>query len=71
MQLSRAQQILSSQDKINVEWNGVPVWIDSVDTNQATVKVHVEHQPAQTKVVSVEQLQEVQETESGARRLYP
>jgi len=60
MQLSRAQQIVSSQDKINVEWNGVPVWIDSVDSDQATAKVHVEHQPAQTKVVSVEQLQEVQ-----------
>lgn len=60
MQLSRAQQIVSSQDRINVEWNGVPVWIDSVDSDQATAKVHVEHQPAQTKVVSVEQLQEVQ-----------
>lgn len=60
MQVFRAQEIVSSNDKINVELNGISVWIDSVDAEKATAKVHVENQPADTKVVSVEELQEVQ-----------
>jgi small acid-soluble spore protein H (minor) len=60
MNLIRAQQILDSRDKVDVELNGVSVWIDSVDPEGATAKVHVEDQPADTKVVSVQELQEVQ-----------
>ncbi|MDF2964330.1 MAG: spore protein [Paenibacillus sp.] len=60
MKLYRAQEILQSEAKIAVELNGVPVWIDSVDAQQETAKIHVEQQPADSRVVSVEELQEVQ-----------
>jgi small acid-soluble spore protein H (minor) len=60
MNVDRAQEILRSKDKIQVELNGVSVWIDSVDSGKQTAKVHAEDNPADVKVVSVEQLQEVQ-----------
>ncbi|NOU94594.1 small, acid-soluble spore protein, H family [Paenibacillus sp. LMG 31456] len=60
MKVYRAQEILQSDAKIEVELNGVSVWIDSVDPTQETAKVHVKQKPADTKVVSVEELQEVQ-----------
>jgi small acid-soluble spore protein H (minor) len=60
MQVSRAQDILKSDEKIDVELNGVAVWIDSVDAENKTAKVHVEHNPADTRVVSVEELQEIE-----------
>jgi small acid-soluble spore protein H (minor) len=60
VKLYRAQEILQSEAKIEVELNGVSVWIDSVDAEQKTAKIHVEQQPADARVVSVEELQEVQ-----------
>lgn len=60
MKLYRAQEILQSEAKIDVELNGVSVWIDSVDPEKETAKVHVEQQPADSRVVPVEQLQEIQ-----------
>ncbi|MBE1447380.1 H-type small acid-soluble spore protein [Paenibacillus sp. OAS669] len=60
MKLYRAQEILKSEEKIDVELNGVSVWIDSVDLEKETAKVHVELQPADSRVVPVDQLQEVQ-----------
>ncbi|MCR8636688.1 MULTISPECIES: H-type small acid-soluble spore protein [Paenibacillus] len=60
MKLYRAQEILQSEAKIEVELNGVSVWIDSVDPAQETAKVHEEQRPAEARVVSVEELQEVQ-----------
>jgi small acid-soluble spore protein H (minor) len=59
MQVQRAQEILTLDNKIDVELNGVPVWIDSVDPQKETAKVHNEENPGETKIVSVEQLQEV------------
>ncbi|MFH5186471.1 small, acid-soluble spore protein, H family [Paenibacillus sp. TAB 01] len=59
MKVFRAQEILQSEAKIEVELHGVSVWIDSVDAEQETAKVHVEHQPADAKVVAVEELQEI------------
>ncbi|ULL13647.1 H-type small acid-soluble spore protein [Paenibacillus sp. H1-7] len=60
MKLYRAQEILQSEAKIDVELKGVPVWIDSVDADKETAKVHVEHQPADSRVVPVKELQEIQ-----------
>ncbi|MCS7463244.1 H-type small acid-soluble spore protein [Paenibacillus doosanensis] len=60
MKVYRAQEILQSDAKIEVELNGVAVWIDSVDADQATAKIHVEDRPADARIVAVEQLQEVQ-----------
>lgn len=59
MNLYRAQQILSSDEKINVELNGVSVWIDSINAEEKTAKVHAEHQPADTRAVPLEELEEV------------
>jgi small acid-soluble spore protein H (minor) len=59
MQVQRAQEILTLDNKIDVELNGVPVWIDSVDPQKETAKVHYEENPGEAKTVSVEQLQEV------------
>ncbi|TBL78696.1 H-type small acid-soluble spore protein [Paenibacillus thalictri] len=59
MQVFRAQEILGSENIIAVELNGVSVWIDSVDTQKKTAKVHTENNPADAKVVAVEELQEI------------
>jgi len=60
MNVHRALEILQADQKIDVELNGVAVWIDSVDETQATAKIHDEERPAAARVVSVEQLQEIQ-----------
>ncbi|AEI45852.1 H-type small acid-soluble spore protein [Paenibacillus mucilaginosus] len=59
MKVFRAQEILRAEDRIEVELNGVSVWIDSVDPEKETAKVHVEDQPADSRVVPVDELQEV------------
>lgn len=59
MDANRAQEIVSSKDDITVKWNGVSVWIDSVDPAEATADVHAENDPHNRQTVSVEQLQEV------------
>ncbi|WP_426449827.1 H-type small acid-soluble spore protein [Paenibacillus sp. S-38] len=59
MKVFRAQEILRAEDRIQVELNGVSVWIDSVDPEKETAKVHVEEQPADSRVVPVDELQEV------------
>jgi small acid-soluble spore protein H (minor) len=60
METDRAQQIMEAHEKIGVVHNGVYVWIDSVDSNKGTAKVHVEDNPRDAKIVPVEQLMEVQ-----------
>ncbi|BFT75402.1 MULTISPECIES: H-type small acid-soluble spore protein [Paenibacillus] len=59
MNLHRAQEILAADEKITVELNGVPVWIDSVDSNKALAKVHAEENPADSRLVTVQELEEV------------
>jgi len=60
MKLYRAKEILADERKISVELNGVPVWIDSVDADKQQVKVHAEDNPANTRTVDAQELQEVQ-----------
>ncbi|GLI03976.1 hypothetical protein YDYSG_00060 [Paenibacillus tyrfis] len=60
MKVYRAQEIMKAEEKVSVELNGVSVWIDSVDPEQETAKVHVEDRPADARVVPVDELQEVQ-----------
>ncbi|MNH45484.1 acid-soluble spore protein H [compost metagenome] len=60
MKVDRALQILQTDHKIDVELNGVAVWIDSVDTASKTAKIHDEDRPADAKVVPVDQLQEIE-----------
>lgn len=59
MNMNRAHEIINSDEKINVTLDGVSVWIDSIDTNKETAKVHVETIPSDKRVVPVAQLQEV------------
>ncbi|GIP34018.1 H-type small acid-soluble spore protein [Paenibacillus sp. J2TS4] len=59
MDLLRAKEILDSENKINVELNGERIWIDSIDTESNTAKVHKEHQPEDMKFVPLEELHEV------------
>jgi small acid-soluble spore protein H (minor) len=59
MQVNRAQEILALEDRITVELNGVSIWIDSVDSEKQTAKVHTEDNPADARTVSVDELQEV------------
>lgn len=59
MNLHRAQEILAADEKITVEHNGVPVWIDSVDPSKSLVKVHAEENPADSRLVTVQELEEI------------
>lgn len=59
MDVSRAQEILASEQKINVELNGMAIWIDSVNLKKKTAKIHAEENPAHTRTVTVDDLQEV------------
>lgn len=58
MELTRAKQILNAEQTIKVSYNGQPVWIDTIDTESSTARIHMEHQPDSIHTVSVEQLQE-------------
>ncbi|MDA5107649.1 MULTISPECIES: H-type small acid-soluble spore protein [Brevibacillus] len=58
MDVKRAQEILRSSDKIEVQYKGQPVWIDGVDERTATARVHAEGNPANSMTVEVGQLVE-------------
>lgn len=59
MDISRAKEILKTDRTIDVKLDGVPVWINSVDTATSTVNVHLKNNPANQRNVPAEQLQEV------------
>jgi len=59
MDAKRAQQILNTEQTIDVKLDGVPVWIDSVDTSSNIATVHVKNNPNNQKKVSLDELQEV------------
>ncbi|MFD0697581.1 H-type small acid-soluble spore protein [Paenibacillus sp. GCM10027628] len=59
MNIHRAQEIIAADEKINVELNGLPVWIDSVDAAKEVAKVHAEQNPADARTVAVRELEEV------------
>ncbi|CAJ1001191.1 MULTISPECIES: H-type small acid-soluble spore protein [Bacillales] len=58
MDVKRAQEILRSSEKIEVQYKGQPVWIDGVDERTATARVHIEGNPANSMAVEVGQLEE-------------
>ncbi|MBD0379657.1 H-type small acid-soluble spore protein [Paenibacillus sedimenti] len=59
MNVHRAQEIIATNEKINVELNGTPVWIDSVDSTMELARVHAEQNPADARTVAVQELKEV------------
>jgi small acid-soluble spore protein H (minor) len=58
MNVKRAREIVQSKDTITVTYQGTKVWIDGVDENSATARIHVENNPDEEKVVAVDLLQE-------------
>ncbi len=58
MDYSRAQEIVQSKAKIQVAFNGEAVWIDELDQQANTARVHTERNPADTQVVPIDQLVE-------------
>lgn len=59
MEMKRAKQILSSSADITVHYNGVSVWIDSVDEGGNTATVHLREGRKENNVVPVGELREV------------
>ena len=58
MNVERAHQILHSAEKVNVTWQGRSVWIDSVDAESGTARVHAENNPNEVMNVPVRELRE-------------
>ncbi|MFM1654948.1 H-type small acid-soluble spore protein [Brevibacillus sp. B_LB10_24] len=56
MDTVRAEEIMASTETIKVECEGVPVWIDGVDRQTNTARVHVQNNPQEQKTVPVNQL---------------
>ncbi|GEN36319.1 MULTISPECIES: H-type small acid-soluble spore protein [Aneurinibacillus] len=60
METKRAQEILQSPEKIDVGFEGVPVWIDSVDEQSKTARVHTMDNPTERKTVALSELKELE-----------
>ncbi len=58
MNVTRAQEIVKSRDKIEVTYQGKSVWIDGIDENSQMARVHVEENPQESMTVAVDQLTE-------------
>jgi small acid-soluble spore protein H (minor) len=59
MDVTRAQEIIQSKQRIGVEFEGAAVWIDQVDEQSKTARVHSETNPDEQKTVAVQELREV------------
>ncbi|MCP8969497.1 H-type small acid-soluble spore protein [Ectobacillus ponti] len=59
MDVNRVKQILSSPSHVRVEYNGVPVWIESCDESNGIANVHDVKNPDETVEVSITELQEM------------
>jgi len=59
MDLNRAQQIIEAEDKIDVQVDGMSVWIEGIDAQSKTARVHPEGEPEDKRTVAIEDLQEM------------
>jgi small acid-soluble spore protein H (minor) len=59
MDSNRIKQILSSSNKVKVEFEGISVWIDSFDENTQNACVHDLEFPEEQVTVSAKDLKEV------------
>jgi small acid-soluble spore protein H (minor) len=59
MDILRANQIIESPNKVEVRYQGVPVWIDSINKETQTARVHTEANPNDEKTVPVRDLKEM------------
>lgn len=58
MDLKRVKQILSSSSRIDVTYQGVPVWIESCDETSRLANVHDIKTPDETVQVDITALEE-------------
>ncbi|TLS37903.1 H-type small acid-soluble spore protein [Pseudalkalibacillus caeni] len=59
MNINRAKQIISSPAEIDVQYHGVSVWLQNVNEEAATVRVHSKDNPDDERDVNVEELNEL------------
>lgn len=59
MDVKRVKQILSSSAEIDVEYNGVSVWIDSLNEEDQTAMVHLQGPLEEKSTVEITELKEV------------
>ncbi len=59
MDLNRAQQIIEAEEKIDVQVDGMSVWIEGIDAQSKTARVHPEGEPEDKRTVAIEDLQEM------------
>lgn len=60
MDVDRAQEIIQSKQKIDVQVDGTSVWIEGVDARSGTARVYAEGNPQDKRTVAVDELQEIQ-----------
>jgi len=60
MDLNRAQEILQSKNIIDVQMDGISVWIEGVDAQSGTARIYPEDNPQDKQTVNVNDLTEVQ-----------
>ncbi len=60
MEIKRAQEIVQSHEKIDVGFEGVQVWIDSVDAQSKTARIHTMENPTDRKTVALSELKELE-----------
>jgi len=58
MNKSRASEIASSKEMVDVTYNGRPIYIENVNPNKDAASIHYLNQPRYTQEVSVTQLME-------------
>ncbi|MCX7614206.1 MAG: H-type small acid-soluble spore protein [Clostridiales bacterium] len=56
MDSKRARQIASSPDMVNVTWNGVPIYIENINDDNATVNIYPLNQPDNKQKVTLSSL---------------
>ncbi|QTD41273.1 H-type small acid-soluble spore protein [Sporosarcina sp. Te-1] len=58
MDSTRARQIVSSPDDIEVSYNGVSIWIDKVHEDDRTATVHLRQSMEERSEVAISELKE-------------
>jgi small acid-soluble spore protein H (minor) len=58
MEINRVKQIVSSPKEIIVNYNGVPIWIQSYDENASTARVYTRTNPDDEMDVAIGELTE-------------
>ena len=53
MDKRRAKEIVSSPIMVNVTYNGMPIYIESINNNQGTANIHYLNQPGNVMEVSL------------------